>query len=272
MRTFVLTLCIALLSVTTAQASLLGHWAFNEGSGSTTVNLANPGVGNAVIGESDGAGGITPLDTLWQNNDSRGCIYLTETNFEFANVSADFTNITTDAVTIATWIKRQGGNMAAEPTFGKGPTTYGMTLYDSSGGGPGFAYVYVESANQGTAAGAVPGYEWTHVAMTFDGSVSGEDNLFVYINGAVAGSKEITNSIPDTAGIDFRIGGNRTDAPSHEFWNSAYFNGLVDDVKLYDNALSGAEIAELAIPEPNSLVLLVMGGASLMLRIRRRRV
>jgi hypothetical protein len=48
------------------------------------------------------------------------------------------------------------------------------------------------------------------------------------------------------------------------------FDGAIDDVRIYDRALSGTEVADLyALPEPATLALLALGGLA-MLRRRRR--
>lgn len=259
MKMCVSAVCISLLLAGSTNAALLGHWAFDEGAGTTTLNLANPGVGDALLCRPTGPYEditFTPLTDLWETDLYHKYVYLFEENYEFANVQADFTNITTNATTISAWVKRLGGNNAAEPIFGKAPTLYGMTVYDSWDPALppaeqtklGSVYGYVVSQNKGTGWDAIVMGEWTHVAMTFDGNVSGSDNLIIYINGAAVASKVLSSNIPDTTGLDFRIGGNRVDAVTRTYWNSSYFSGGVDDVRLYDNALTAAEIAELATP------------------------
>jgi hypothetical protein len=47
--------------------------------------------------------------------------------------------------------------------------------------------------------------------------------------------------------------------------NSAvsFFDGLIDDVRIYDHALTADEIRVMAVPEPMTIVLLGIGGALL---------
>jgi hypothetical protein len=54
--------------------------------------------------------------------------------------------------------------------------------------------------------------------------------------------------------------------------NSAYLNGALDDIRIYDETLTGAQIAEVmtaAVPEPTSAILLVAGLSGMAMRRRR---
>ncbi len=69
---------------------------------------------------------------------------------------------------------------------------------------------------------------WAHLAATYDGVT-----LRLYVNGAEVGSKPVTQALRQT-GNPLRIGGNAV-------WGE-YFQGLIDDVRVYDRALSAAEV------------------------------
>jgi hypothetical protein len=70
---------------------------------------------------------------------------------------------------------------------------------------------------------------WAHVAATYDGSM-----LRVYLNGTEVASQPRTGAI-DTSTGPLRIGGN-------SIWPGEFFNGLVDDVRVYSRALTAEEI------------------------------
>jgi hypothetical protein len=78
----------------------------------------------------------------------------------------------------------------------------------------------------GTAA--VPLNTWTHLAVTYDGSM-----LRMFVNGVQVSSRALTGSMPATAS-PLRIGGNSV-------WGE-YYRGLIDEVRVYNRALTGAEI------------------------------
>ena len=88
---------------------------------------------------------------------------------------------------------------------------------------------------------ASPVGSWTHVALTYNGS-----QLVLYVNGVQAGTLAASGAIQSSSS-PLWIGGNQ---PYGE-----YFQGLIDDVRVYNRALSQAEIqTDMATP---------LGGASL---------
>ena len=101
----------------------------------------------------------------------------------------------------------------------------------ASGGGP------LQPTAGGTFNGAVDYFAsptalavntWSHVAVTWDGSI-----MRLYINGVEAASKSRTGTLQSTT-TPLRIGNN---SPYGEF-----FVGLIDEVRIYNRALSSAEI------------------------------
>jgi hypothetical protein len=98
---------------------------------------------------------------------------------------------------------------------------------------------------------------WAHIALVQD-----DANIFLYINGQLEAS-ESNGAAPTVLNpLNAYIG-----AYANPSSNSNFFNGLIDDVRIYDHALSQSEILAI-VPEPCSLMLLSLGG--LILRRRRR--
>jgi len=79
--------------------------------------------------------------------------------------------------------------------------------------------------------GNIPLNAWTHVAMTFD-SASGQ--FVAYVNGQAVNSLQSPGAIYATARNVF-IGREDSFSPRP-------FNGLIDEVAVYNRALSAAEI------------------------------
>lgn len=73
---------------------------------------------------------------------------------------------------------------------------------------------------------------WTHVAMVHDGSRN-----IIYFNGAKVNEKNVAGAL-DVTGYPLGIGYDPIDKAN-------YFNGALDEVALFDQALSDAEIATL---------------------------
>lgn len=77
-------------------------------------------------------------------------------------------------------------------------------------------------------AGTV-GTAWTHVAGTYDGST-----MRLYVDGTqVASQSGLSGTLPSST-ADIIIGGQQND--------SNYFDGTIDDVRIYNRALSQSEI------------------------------
>ena len=69
---------------------------------------------------------------------------------------------------------------------------------------------------------------WTFLTATYDGAT-----LRLYVNGTQVSSKAVTGSMPNSSGV-LRIGGNSV-------WGE-YFAGLIDNIRVYNRALSVTEI------------------------------
>jgi len=78
----------------------------------------------------------------------------------------------------------------------------------------------------------LPVGQWRHVVMVHNGT---QDKIF--INGALANQKNVTGALNDT-GMPFSIGNNPIDGGN-------YFNGDLDDIQIYNRALSDAEVTAL---------------------------
>ena len=84
----------------------------------------------------------------------------------------------------------------------------------------------VDRSAAGTAA--LPLQTWSHLTATYDGTT-----LRLYRNGVQIGSRAQTGSMRVTTGA-LRLGGNA-------LWGE-YFHGVMDDVRIYNRALTPAEI------------------------------
>jgi hypothetical protein len=88
------------------------------------------------------------------------------------------------------------------------------------------------------AADALATGTWTHVAITLSGSTG-----TLYLNGVASGSN---NAITfDPAGM----GGTTQNYLGRSQWPDPYFNGTLDDFRIYSRALSPAEVEVLAAGE-----------------------
>jgi hypothetical protein len=206
---------------------LAGHWSFDEGSGTSA-------------GDSSGNGNTGTLTNMDNTNWVDG-IYGTALQFngidEWVNVpNSASLNITSSNITLSAWVKSIGG---------QGNDT-GIVVKDDAG-----KYNYMLSwqtgnrfsfrTNTSCCSGAKyqvigqPGslYDerWYHVAGVYNGS---EHRAFV--NGALIETLGQTGTIDDSSLVDLVIGRRR-------IGDNRFFSGVIDDVRVYNRALSDAEVA-----------------------------
>ena len=118
----------------------------------------------------------------------------------------------------------------------RGTGSYSYALYAHDGGSqPGGAAVpsgnVFASNDFRTLRGVsqIPSGTWTHIATTYDGVTQR-----LFINGVEVSSRPQTGTIAVGTG-NLRIGGN-------DVWPGEYYQGLIDEVRIYNRALSAAEI------------------------------
>lgn len=105
----------------------------------------------------------------------------------------------------------------------------------------------------------IPAGQPTHVAATFDGAV-----IRIYINGLIDTSFDFSGSIRTDTERPLGLGNQaERDRP---------FNGLIDDLVLYDHALDSDRVFDhrLAVPEPSTAWLLAMATPAVLIAVRRR--
>src|SRR5207244_3787397 len=89
--------------------------------------------------------------------------------------------------------------------------------------------VHTRKDNAAVGSTAVPLNTWTHLAFTFDGST-----LRLYMNGSLVRSSNMNNGSIVTSAGALRIGGNAV--------FGEYFRGIIDEVRVYNRALTAADI------------------------------
>jgi hypothetical protein len=117
--------------------------------------------------------------------------------------------------------------------------SYALYAHDGAAGPNG--YIGTSGGDQGIhTTPAIGTGVWTHLATTYDGA-----NLRFYVNGVLVATRPQTGPIdPGTGGV-LRVGGNLSFA-------GEYFEGLIDEVKVYNRALSAAEIqTDMGTTPPN---------------------
>ncbi len=139
----------------------------------------------------------------------------------------------TTGMTLEAWVNptaaMSGWDTIMLKERGSGDLAY--ALYANDGAPAPAGYVNVGGAHASVpGTGVVPQAAWTHLAATYDGAA-----LRLYVNGALASTRARTGPIVASGGA-LRIGGNNA-------WPGEFFGGLIDDVRIYNRALTATEIA-----------------------------
>jgi hypothetical protein len=103
--------------------------------------------------------------------------------------------------------------------------------------------VYIDGQWRECASGAqIPFMEWSYIAATFDP----KNGLTLYINGRDAGRLAMAGHLEDGGGA-FQIGRNLEAVPaasSRKIPASFSFDGIIDELKIYNRPLNASEIAK----------------------------
>ena len=256
------------LGVNSASADLVAHYPFDGNANDVvTGGAANNGIEHGGVGYSGGRFGsalnLDGVDDYVEIPDGGG-----------AEVgAADYT--------IAFWVKSTDDNGHFVKTGTGGAPGNGIRAMDAGNFG-----VYGENLNgafqvDDAASGpnlilpdpaATVDGTWHHYALVRDAV---NEQVSVYQDGALApagprgsgnpfafGSADVTS--PGEIGVvGVEMGGDQT--PNL----GGALEGMIDDLRFYDNALTQAGVQAL-VPEPSALVLLALGCLGCALRARRR--
>jgi len=221
-----LSLVLVLSVAVNASADLVAHWRFDDGSG----NVAHDTSGNANDGTFAG-------DPQWVDGKISGAL-------EF-NGSSDYIEVPfSESLRV---INQGDFSIAAWLRLNEIPSEYKVVFQqgDDASGGPGRTWLFVHQSNEirsslgGAPTGAGVGIEggtWCHsVVVVTEGGTT--DSVQLYVNGEAAGAPR-QDSMEDSEGL-FYIGAHKA---LGNIWD-----GLIDDIRIYNHALSEAEIRKLSV-------------------------
>ena len=202
------------------ELGLVGQWSFNEGTGNIVKDSSKKGNDGAITGAKWAKGVIG--SALEFNGVS-----------DYANMRNPGIGITDKAVSVEAWIQSTGNNINANLAFA-GPESLDFGIWIQ--GGRFFAGVWNSEGTQYSAISPnspTPG-QWYHVAMTCD--FNADKVVRFYINGVLNCTSAAAGTAIRSNHTTIDIGG-RTP-------NASYFKGIIDEVKIYNRALSEEEIRQ----------------------------
>ncbi|MGQ8338409.1 cadherin domain-containing protein [Sunxiuqinia sp. A32] len=213
-----------------AISSDFSEYLFEEGSGSTVLDSKGSNDGSIINNVSRTIG--IKGDGLELNGSS------------YINLGKSFGDNIQDEVTLSAWI---------QPTLASGGYQ-GIIMH----GGPNFDSfaLYIHTNNQtigfktsGTSsswtsvvAPALFDGNWHHLTATYDGS-----QKIIYLDNTVLVKANSTGLIESGAGYNLLIGAGRDETPP-----TLIYTGLIDEVRIYNYALTSSEISELYFQVQNS--------------------
>src|SRR5271166_3623499 len=206
-------------------SGLVAAYNFDAGSGNTLTDVSGNG-NNGTISNAN-----------WTTTGKYGgaLSFTGNTNSLVTVPSSSSLNLTT-GMTLEAWVDPtslsspdQGWSSAISKEHENSSTDISYALYAAEGtGAPPAGHILVGSTDYGTVGGsALPLNTWTFLSATYNGST-----LTTYVNGTPVGSTSITGSIYTTSD-PLRIGGD---------WDSEMFTGLIDNVRIYNTALTQSQI------------------------------
>ena len=187
----------------------------------------NEGTGSAVADSSGKSNGGTVSGATWTTAGKYGAALSFDGVDDWVTV-ADAASLDVTQTTLEAWVRpTTAGGTWRTAVFKEQPGGMVYALYANQGGGQPLGQVNV-GGERNALGPTLPLNAWSHLAATFDGSA-----LRLYVNGALASTTAIAGSIPASTG-PLRIGGNG-------IW-AEWFEGQIDEVRVYDRALTQAEI------------------------------
>jgi len=225
------------------KGDLVGHWRFEEGSGSKVKDVSGNGNDGQIV-----AGGVesAPVSQTpkWIPGHGGGKGLELNGTTEWVKVpSSDSLNTTgtNGSLTMSAWVKPANFDATGDDynfivsrhEVGTAFEHFGLGLLS---GRPAISVHFFSAVG----ASSVPvDNTWHHVAGTYDGIT-----MSVFLDGILASTSDIGWPIAADS-THLVIGGNQNIDVVKELWS-----GSIDDVLLYNRALGDSEIKSLAKPTP----------------------
>jgi hypothetical protein len=168
---------------------------------------------------------------------------------DFVSVPHEARQNIREALTIDAWVMQQGRCQrlncivlmkedVAAP--GENDLRYGLLIFDEGGIAPGRVSLSLNTAiweDVVISNTVLQNNVWYHVAGTYDGS-----SAKIYVNGILDNSVEKSGVVLPSTGGAVKIG---QESAVEDPAGPEFFNGLIDEVELFNRALSAEEIATL---------------------------
>ena len=204
---------------------LTGYWNFDEGTGSTAGDSSDSDIDGTLYGPA------------WSEDGRYGSALDFDGSDDYVALGTP-DELNSELVTLAAWVKADTASPAEN-----------MFVLNRQNANPGTVGLLLEHGTQKWAAqvrldgsestvriiysNAVATTDWTFLAMTYDG-----ETLRLYVNGVLqADTFAISGTIDTDSFTSINIGRHPT--------SGRYFDGMIDNMMIYDRPLSAEEITSL---------------------------
>ncbi len=224
----------AVMPLAANEKKLVAYWNFNEGEGDKVADVSGSGYDGKILNDMrgvkwvDGRKGKALEFTGTRSGNQSGAVSVPGFNVDYSQ-----------GLTVELWMK-----MADSADWKKG--MFHMLCNASGNHGPGFNFYYywrriafTSGEGQGkswTASAPVSDLtgQWVHLAVTYEDS-----KCRIYINGGLAG---------ETAEPVVYVGKKSSTLTIGSGWSGASygFQGILDEIKVYNYALTATEIVRHA--------------------------
>ena len=198
----------------------IAHWKLDDGSGSTAIDSAN------------GNDGKLSGNPTWEDGVTGGAL-----DFDGSGDRIEAGALLgegTPEITVAAWVyKRDAGDdrvVAKSASTSRPDHIYSLGVANTT------VRVHLKTEDNGGTSdydgGNITLNQWTHLAFTYDGA-----SLRIYKNGEQTAVHAVTG--PVVASSIATVLGNVNDS------DDRHWNGLLDDVRIYNRALAPGEVADL---------------------------
>ncbi|MCP4203257.1 MAG: hypothetical protein GY769_15140 [bacterium] len=220
-------------------AGLVAWWPFDEGEGTVAIDASG-----------GGHTGFLTNGPQWSAEPSGSALAFDGSN---DYVDAGSFDVSGSALTLAAWVYAENlANCSSNDcrilskSTGTAEADHYFMLSTISGGGGSRLRFRLKTGGTTTtliaSSGDLPENVWIHVAAVYDGAPDTE-TMELFLDGVSVGSTAKTGSLSVSPAVPVWIGGNPTE-PTSKPWK-----GRLDDVRVYDRALSASELA--ALPPPS---------------------
>ncbi len=224
-------LALGLMGSTLASDKMVGWWKFDETEGTNAVDSSGSGNPATVVG------GAT-----WAAGQINGAVKLDGSNGHVTLPIGSLIASLSGSSTFSAWVNwTSGASWCRVFDIGTG-TNVNMFLTPAQGTAGNMRFAITVGGNGAESqltAGAMLGSGWHHLAVVIDGT---SRQMVLYRDGLVAATAA-TNTLPSQLGNTTQNWLGRS-----QYSADGYFNGLMDDFRIYDEAVSQDTVQNVIMP------------------------